>query len=532
MVSAEAGRTPEREPNPAVPPLGSSPGGGDAALPTSVPQVLPAGDGAAEEKPAALAPAHVPPDVSVWRNVPFLRLWAAQAITQTAHNALWYALMVLVEQISHSTTHLGVTILTVVIPSVLFGVPAGVLVDHWDKRRVLIVCNALRAVLMLGFVAIHAAQTAGALSVQWLLLALFSLSFVFSTVTQFFAPAETALIPALVHRTRLLAANSFFHITFIGSQLAGLVLIGPLIVKLFGMTTFFIAVGLALALSAVLVWPLPATGEAAILSAAEEGRRIWRRLRHDVGELLTLLRQDSLIAWAMLHLTLGNTLALVVAMLAPKFVVTMVGLPAEDVVYVMAPAGVGMLIAAAMLQQVGARLSKEVLVHVGLAAVGAGLLLVGLLPGLWRLLPFTRAAGSEEVPHQIATLHLPLVSGAISVVINTHEPNVDTLVAAIMAITLVAGLGFAAIIVPAQTILQERAPADSRGRIFSVQLMLSSVATVVPLLFIGGIADVLGTPWVFVGIGAGLLALLGGLEWRLRQSRPSEVFIEVPAGQT
>jgi MFS family permease len=207
----------------------------------------------------------------------------------------------------------------------------------------------------------------------------------------------------------------------------------------------------------------------------------------------------------------------------------MVGLPAEDVVYVMAPAGVGMLIAAAMLQQVGDRLSKEKLVHLGLGAVGAGLLVVGLLPGLWRLLPFTRAAGSEGVPHQVATLQLPLVSGAISVVINTYDPNVQSLVTAIMAVTLVAGLGFAAIIVPAQTVLQERAPADSRGRIFSVQLMLSSVATVIPLLFIGGIADVVGTPWVFVGIGAGLLALLGLLERRVRASRGRETLVEVPA---
>jgi MFS family permease len=522
MVNAEAGRAPERDPQPpptsAVPVRPDGASSGRAAMAEAL---APACDADVVDGPsAALAVTDEGPDVSVWRNGPFLRLWLAQAITQTAHNALWYALMVLVEQISHSTTHLGVTILTVVIPSVLFGVPAGVLVDHLDKRWVLIVCNGLRAALMLGFVAIYAAQVHAALSVEWLLLALFGLSFVFSTVTQFFAPAETALIPALVHRTRLLQANSLFHITFIASQLAGLVLIGPLVVKLFGMTAFFIAVGMGLALSAVLVWPLPAPRETSPLSAVEEGRRVWRRLRHDVGELLYLLRHDAPIAWAMLHLTVGNTLALVVAMLAPKFVVTMVGLPAEDVVYVMAPAGVGMLIAAVALQHVGERLPKEKLVHLGLGALGAGLAIVGLLPGLWRLLPITRAPDAVEEPHQIATLTLPFISGSISVVVNTHEPQVTSLVAAIMAVTLVAGLGFAAIIVPAQTILQEQAPADSRGRIFAVQLMLSSVATVVPLLFIGGLADLIGTAWVFVGVGGGLLLLLAILEHHARRKRP------------
>jgi MFS family permease len=428
---------------------------------------------------APLANPDTAPDVSVWRNAAFLRLWIAQAITQTAHNALWYALMVLVEQRSHSSTQLGVTILTVIVPSVLFGVVAGVLVDHWEKRRVLVICNLLRALLMVGFIAFDDQ-----------VLALFALSFTFSTVTQFFAPAETALIPALVPQRRLMQANSLFHITFISSQLAGLVLVGPLIVKLFGITAFFLLVGAGLALSAALVWGLPAQEAAQGFSAAEESRRVWRRLRHDLRELVALLRGDSQMAWAMLHLTLGSTLTLIVAMLAPGFVVEVLNIPAEDMVYVLAPAGVGMLVAALSLQHVGDRLSKERLIHFGLAAVGGSLLVVGALPALWAALPITQTAAGD--------------------------PNTRTLQVAVMLFTLVAGVGFACIIVPSQTILQERAPAASRARIFAVQLMLGSVASVVPLLFIGGIADVVGTPWVFAALGLGLLALLGGLEHRAR----------------
>ena len=64
-------------------------------------------------------------DPPVWRNPAFVRLWIAQAMTQTAQNAIWYALLVIVEEISHSRTALGITILAVVLPSVLFGIPAG-----------------------------------------------------------------------------------------------------------------------------------------------------------------------------------------------------------------------------------------------------------------------------------------------------------------------------------------------------------------------------------------------------------------------
>ncbi|MPZ15766.1 MAG: hypothetical protein GEU73_15315, partial [Chloroflexi bacterium] len=83
-------------------------------------------------------------DPPVWGNPPFLRLWTAQALTQTAQNAIWYALLVVVEEATQSTTHLGITILAVIVPSILLGVPAGAYVDRWDKRWVLIGSNVLR----------------------------------------------------------------------------------------------------------------------------------------------------------------------------------------------------------------------------------------------------------------------------------------------------------------------------------------------------------------------------------------------------
>src|SRR5206468_1948951 len=150
-----------------------------------------------------------------WRNIPFVRLWVAQAISQTAQNAIWYGLLVLVENVSHSTTQLGITILSVIVPSILFGVPAGVYVDRWDKRKVLIITNLLRGVIVASYVVLN--------SVLGLL---YAVSFVFSVVRQFFAPAELATIPALVGRKNLMAATSLFHLTFTASQLLGLIFLG------------------------------------------------------------------------------------------------------------------------------------------------------------------------------------------------------------------------------------------------------------------------------------------------------------------
>ena len=83
-------------------------------------------------------------DQSIWQNREFLLLWLAQAISQTAQNAIWYGIVVLVQRQGHSSTLLSVAVLTLIIPSVIFGVLAGVYVDRWDKRAVLIGTNLLR----------------------------------------------------------------------------------------------------------------------------------------------------------------------------------------------------------------------------------------------------------------------------------------------------------------------------------------------------------------------------------------------------
>src|SRR3954451_1581616 len=85
---------------------------------------------------------------SIWGNRDFLLLWAAQAIGQTAQNAVNYGLLVLVQKSTASATHMSVAVLTVVLPSVIFGLVAGAYVDRRDKRLVLIGTNLLRAGLM------------------------------------------------------------------------------------------------------------------------------------------------------------------------------------------------------------------------------------------------------------------------------------------------------------------------------------------------------------------------------------------------
>ena len=454
--------------------------------------------GAAVQEPNA-APRSTPPvdrqpvadEASIWSNHNFLLLWLAQAISQTAQNAIWYGIVVLVERLSHSSTQLSLAVLTLIIPSVIFGVLAGVYVDRWDKRTVLIATNVIRGGIAFSYAAF------GVTDLRLPLVALFLINFLFSTVGQFFAPAETSMIPTVVARPRLLQANSLFHLTFTASQLIGLVVLGPLLAKVGGVDGLFISMAAAIVLCGALVWPLPSTrGEHDPTQPTSEEEAI-RGVWHDVRDIWQFVFRDRVVALAMVQWTIGAILGLVVATLVPGFGERLLHVRAEDAVFVMAPAGIGMVAGTALLNRYHDRVEKHFLSNLGLFIVAACLGLTG---------------GVAFVADVITSGNPPLITlptlGEVSV-----------LVPPVMALALVAGFGFVAIMVPSQTFLQERAPVELRGRVFAVQLMLSNFASIVPLLLLGGLADVIGVDKTLLLIGV-LIAAAGVISVRIAPGIP------------
>src|SRR5438045_7641989 len=82
----------------------------------------------------------------------FLLLWLAQLISMTILFASNYALLVLIEEVTGSTTLVGLVIIAFSLPALLLGAPAGVYVDRLNKRRVLWGSNCLRAIATFAFV--------------------------------------------------------------------------------------------------------------------------------------------------------------------------------------------------------------------------------------------------------------------------------------------------------------------------------------------------------------------------------------------
>ncbi|HZL15465.1 MAG TPA: MFS transporter, partial [Verrucomicrobiae bacterium] len=129
----------------------------------------------AEEPVSALA---------VFRNRPFLILWLSQVATQVGGNMVLYGLTVLVFTASGSNSAVSILLISFLAPAVVFGAVAGVYVDRFDRRLVLVATSLVRSGLffILAFVGAN---------VGLILLA----NLMVSIATTFFAPAELSVIP-------------------------------------------------------------------------------------------------------------------------------------------------------------------------------------------------------------------------------------------------------------------------------------------------------------------------------------------------
>src|SRR5690242_11264686 len=134
-------------------------------------------------------------------------------------------MIVLITDETHSATLVGLVIIALSLPLVLFGAPAGALVDRLDRRRILWISNVVRALSTALFVA-------ALLFNPHQYLFIYALAFLFSLVGLFFSPAEGAIIPRLVGESELLPALSLYNLTLNASQAVGLLLLGPLALDL------------------------------------------------------------------------------------------------------------------------------------------------------------------------------------------------------------------------------------------------------------------------------------------------------------
>lgn len=393
----------------------------------------------------------------------FRNLWLAELLSQTALNAIWFAALVATEKETHAAAYVSYAVVSATLPVALFGVLAGILVDRWDKKRVLVISNVLRIALSLGY-----------LWYGWSVGVIFLMNFLINAVAQFFSPAMLATIPQLLPKRLLTAATGLFNITLNISQVLGMVLLGPPLIKLVGPgVVFAVAAGLY-TVATVLVATVPHTHE----PPCREGRNAagaLDELRHELREGWTFVRGDRESWLAMVYLALTWTILFALVTLAPRYAASAQGLriEADDAVFILAPAGLGMALAAAFLDRLTRWVGRWRLVGRSLLGLAGSLAVLALVA------PFVHYL----VRHGLDTMAARRAA---------HLPILLVRAGLAMVVAFVTGWWVGIITVSSEGVILERAPQDLRGRIFALQLTFTNLASIVPLLAVGHLADIIG----------------------------------------
>ena len=426
-----------------------------------------------------------PSALEVFRNRPFLLLWLSQAFTQIGGNMVIYGLTVIILQATSSNTAVSLLILTFLGPAVLFSAVAGVYVDRLDKRLVLVVTNLLRAA---AFVLLYLAGD--------FLPIILLLNMAISTITVFFGPAEAAMIPSLVPRRQLLAANGIFTLTLNAAFAVGFALLGPIFVNLAGAPALILIVAVCYLIAAGFCWTLP-PAPPVLAPAADGARSVTEDAEQAMGstfgqlrEGIAFIRVNPMIGWSLVYLGIAASLVGVLGVLGPDFASDSLLLEPKDFAVVVLPLGFGIVMGILLLNSFGHLLPRRRIIEGGLVSLG---ILLVLMAGAGPLSRFLQKA--EEA------------TGLVSLA------DFTSLLAIVVFIAMLAGIAYAFVAIPSQTQLQEDIPEDVRGRVFGVLNMLVSVASFAPIIVVGPVSDVVGTTNVLFVVAiaitlSGLLSIL------------------------
>lgn len=268
------------------------------------------------------------------RNRSFLTIWTASAVSGLGDKIAIIALYLLVYKLAGRAVDLGLLAAVQIIPAVLLGPLAGLALDRYDRRRVMIICELASAVV------------AAALPFARSLGQVYALAALLSVGRQFVGPARLALLPSVVPAARLGQANALAMLTQNVVLLLGPALGGALVAWRGTSAAFWVDAASFVLSAGLLAWrrfdylteraaaaatassPAPSPAAAAAgLAAATAGAPAatglaglangWRRAAQDIRQAAAWIASQPRLRFAFAFLA---TVAFVTAMQQPLVV--------------------------------------------------------------------------------------------------------------------------------------------------------------------------------------------------------------------
>jgi MFS family permease len=292
----------------------------------------------------------------------FALLWSGGLISLAGDWVLLVGLPIYVLLLTHSVLATSAMMMAARIPNLLFGMVAGVLVDRWNRQRIMVVGDVLSALWLLPLLFVTEASRV------WLV---YIVAFVESSIEQFFVPAENALVPNLVSQEHLVAANSLSALSNNMARLVGPAL-GGVVAGFSGLPGIVLVDAASFALAGLLLafirkpagQPVPAkTGQPAIS---------WRAIWREWLDGLRLIRRERALGVLFSVQAITSLGEGVIGVLFIVFVSRVLHGGAAQVGWLMSAQAIGSLVGGVLIGWIGSRLVSRW--WIGWCAVAFGLI--------------------------------------------------------------------------------------------------------------------------------------------------------------
>jgi MFS family permease len=379
----------------------------------------------------------------------FYKLWTSQIFSQVTANMLAFVLLIRVYELTKSSTAVGLVMVVFTLPSLLLGIFAGVFVDRWSKKTVLVVTNFLQAVVILSFLLIG--------DKLW---PIYTLVFLYSLIDEFFGPAESSLIPYIVSKKNLPTANSLFFFTANSALLIGYGIGGPLIKFVGRRAPFVIGSAFLLLATAAVAW-LPRDPV-----ANKRNGKGFDRVWSDFKDGFDFLRGKKKILYPFVFYNAIQMIVVSAVVLFPQYATNILHSDLNDAgLILVVPAGLGAFSGAYLVKRILPLLGRRLAVLWSLFGIAV------IVLGLSFVIPRT----SQAIYYVIPLFYL---LGLMVVSIN----------ASILAF------------------LQENVPFEFRARILGGLSAVATWSAGLPVLLSATLADIFGVTQVLALIGFVVLA--------------------------
>jgi CRP-like cAMP-binding protein/sugar phosphate permease len=365
---------------------------------------------------------------AVFRRRDFVLMWIAQLVSTAGSSLTDLAAGIYVYQETGSAFLVGVTLMATAVPSLAVGLIAGVFVDRYDRRSVMLASNLGQAVIVAIIPFLIGVDVA----------LLFVAILVNAGVKQFFDPAYESLIPEIASDEELTAANAFLSIASFGSTAIGFAGAG-LLAAAFDINWAFWIDSLTFLVSAACIWALRVRSRVEVEEDTSVGVVI-DNLKTGVRTIFEtpMLRSLFLIgAPTFFAFGLWNVLLLPMAITE---------LEASEFEYGLQEGltSVGFVAGSLFMARFSDRLPTGLWVFVGLMGMGVAGIFYGLSPAIWIAIFWVIISGFFNSPSSVAR----------------------------------------------QTLLQRNTPRELRGRVFSALFVMRDVIFLLGMAG-AGLADIL-----------------------------------------